>query len=135
MAVSGGRGRLAGDGVPEASLMHYSLVHDHVVNVYWTETDSATTWENAVNTRRLLQPARIDRIVLVTQAAHMWRAKAAFEHVGFRVKPAPLEFETDAARVPMLLRFAPRADRLMASAQACHEYIGLLWYRLRMLLE
>lgn len=133
VAVSGGR--RAGDTVPEASLMHHSLVHDHVTNVYWTEDDSATTWENAINSRRLLAPQGIDRIILVTQAAHMLRAKAVFEHAGFQVKPAPLDFETDAARLPVLLRFAPRAERLMASAQACHEYLGLLWYRLRMLVD
>lgn len=133
VAVSGGR--RPGDQAPEAQLMHYSLVHDHVANVHWVEQDSATTWENAAATRALLAPLGVERVVLVTQAAHMPRAKAAFEHAGFTVKPAPLDFETDAARLPLLLRFAPRAERLMASAQACHEYAGLVWYRLRALMN
>lgn len=133
VAVSGGV--RPGEVEPEARLMHYSLVHDHVANVYWLEERSATTWDNAVNTRALLKPLGIDRIVLVTQAAHMWRARSMFEHAGFVVKAAPLDFETDAARLPLLLRFAPRAERLMASSQACHEYLGLVWYRLRMLFD
>lgn len=133
IAVSGGTRR--GETVPEAQLMHYSLVHDYVVNVYWMEAGSGTTWDNAVNTRVLLKPQGIDRVVLVTQAAHMWRAKDMFEHAGFVVKAAPVDFETDAVRLPLLLRFAPRAERLMASAQACHEYLGLVWYRLRMLFD
>ena len=115
--------------------MHYSLVHDHVVDVHWMEEGSATTWENAVKTRALLQPKGINRIVLVTQAAHMWRARQVFEHAGFVVRPAPLDFETDNARLPALMRYAPRAERLMASAQACHEYAGLLWYAVRQTLE
>lgn len=133
IAVSGGVRR--GETVPEAQLMHYSLVHDYVVNVYWTEAGSGTTWENAVNTRALLKSQGIDRVVLVTQAAHMWRAKGMFEHTGFVVKAAPVDFETDAARLPLVLRFAPRAERLMASAQASHEYLGLAWYSLRLALE
>lgn len=133
IAVSGGV--RPGDSVPEAQLMHYSLVHDHVVNVYWAEAGSATTWENAERTYALLKPQGVSRVLLVTQAAHMWRAKDAFEHAGFVVKAAPVDFETDAARLPVLLRLAPRAERLMASAQACHEYAGLLWYRVRMMLE
>jgi len=133
LAVSGGV--RPGEAVPEAQLMHYSLVHDHVANVYWVEEGSATTWDNAVKTRALLQPEGINRIVLVTQAAHMWRARQVFEHAGFVVKPAPIDFETDNARLPFLMRFAPRAERLMASSQACHEYLGLLWYRVRMMLD
>lgn len=133
LAVSGGMP--SGETVPEAGLMHYSLVHDYVANVYWVEGGSATTWDNAVNTRALLKPQGINHIVLVTQAAHMWRAKAVFEYAGFVVKPAPIDFETDNARLPPLLRFAPRAERLMASAQAWHEYVGLVWYSLRMALE
>lgn len=133
LAVSGGRRQ--GDVVAEAQLMHYSLVHDHVVNVYWVEGDSATTWDNAVRTRALLGPLGMDRVILVTQAAHMRRAKSVFEHAGFKVKPAPVDFETDAARLPWLLRFAPRAERLMASAQASHEYAGLAWYQLKMLFD
>lgn len=129
VVVSGGRRQ--GDKVPEAQLMRYSLVHDHVTNVHWVEEGSATTWENATRTRALLQPAGVSRVVLVTQAAHMPRAKAAFEHAGFTVKPAPLDFETDVARLPLLLRFAPRAERLMASAQASHEYAGLVWYGMK----
>lgn len=129
IAVSGGRPQ--GNGVSEAQLMHYSLVHDHVVNVYWVEEGSATTWDNAARTRALLQPAGVDRIVLVTQAAHMPRAKSAFEHAGFAVKPAPVDFGADVARLPIGLRFVPKAERLMASAQAWHESAGLAWYRVK----
>lgn len=133
IAVSGGR--RPGDSVPEAQLMQASLIHDHVVNVAWVEGNSATTWENAFQSRALLEPLGVDRVVLVTQAAHMLRAKAVFEHAGFTVKPAPVDTETDTARLPVLLRWPPRAERLMVSAQACHEYVGLVWYRLRMLMD
>lgn len=112
-----------------------SLVRDHVVNVRWQESGSATTWENAMKTRALLQAEGIDRIVLVTQALHMPRAVLAFRQAGFTVLPAPIDAESDNARLPWLLRLAPRAERLLFSAQACHEYAGLLVYRTRILMN
>lgn len=137
IAVSGGVGasESASETVPEAAVMAESLVRDHVVNVRWQESASATTWENAVKTRALLHAAGVDRIVLVTQALHMPRAVLAFRQAGFTVLPAPVDFETDNARLPWLLRLAPRAERLLFSAQACHEYAGLLAYRVRIYLN
>lgn len=133
IAVSGGvsPAEQADGTVPEARIMADSLMRDHVVNVRWQESDSATTWENAIKTRALLQAEGIDRVVLVTQALHMPRALLAFRYAGFTVLPAPIDFETDSARLPLLLQFAPRAERLLFSAQACHEYAGLMAYRAR----
>lgn len=133
IAVSGGA--VLGESAAEARIMADALVRDHVVNVRWQEGGSRTTWENAQKTRALLEPEGIDRIVLVTQAQHMPRAVLAFRRAGFTVLPAPIDFETDNARLPWLLRLAPRAERLMFSAQACHEYAGLLAYRVRALLS
>ena len=137
IAVSGGIGasEAASETMPEATLMADSLIRDHVVNVRWQENGSTTTWENAMKTRALLQAEGIDRIVLVTQALHMPRAVLAFRQAGFTVLPAPIDAESDNARLPWLLRLAPRAERLLFSAQACHEYAGLLVYRIRMLMN
>lgn len=132
IAVSGGV--VADEVVPEARIMADSLVRDHVVNVRWQEGESRTTWENAIKTRALLAPEGIERIVLVTQAQHMPRAVLAFRQAGFTVLPAPIDFETDNARLPLLLQLTPRAERLLFSAQACHEYAGLLAYRIRILM-
>lgn len=124
---------LPGETVPEAAMMADSLRRDYVVNVRWQETASRTTWENATDTRALLAAQGIDRILLVTQALHMPRAVLAFRHAGFSVVPAPVDFDTDGARLPWLLQLAPSPERFMRSAQALHEYAGLLFYRLRLL--
>lgn len=140
IAVSGGAapGEASATGqavVAEAAIMAASLQRDYVVNVRWQEGGSATTWENAAKTYALLHPQGVDRIVLVTQALHMPRALLAFRQAGFTVLPAPIDAETDNARLPWLLRLAPRAERLLFSAQACHEYAGLLAYRVRALMN
>ncbi|MDP2228432.1 MAG: YdcF family protein [Moraxellaceae bacterium] len=130
LAVSGGLGPY--DTEPEAMLMAHSLVHDHVVNVRWQEAVSRTTDENARELRRGLAPQGIDRIVLVTQALHMPRARLAFEKAGFVVLPAPVDFvRGSASRTPLLLNLLPHPRYLTVSAQAWHEYAGLLAYRLR----
>jgi uncharacterized SAM-binding protein YcdF (DUF218 family) len=58
----------------------------------WLEPDSRNTYENAVNTRKVLEPKGIRRIILVTSAAHMPRSVALFERQGFEVIPAPTDF-------------------------------------------
>lgn len=133
LAVSGG---VVGDEQePEAAVMARSLQQDHVVNVRWQEGRSRTTWENAVFSHELLAPQGVTRIVLVTQSLHMARARMAFEHAGFRVVPAPVDFDRDSGARPGLLQLAPGPAPFMRSAQALHEYAGLLVYRLRMLVD
>jgi uncharacterized SAM-binding protein YcdF (DUF218 family) len=132
IAVSGGA--VHDEAVPEADIMAASLVRDYVVNVRWKEGASATTWENAFKTKALLKPEGIERIVLVTQAQHMPRAVLAFQHAGFTVLPAPIDFATSNLRMPLLLQLTPQAKCLLLSAQASHEYMGLLFYRLRILM-
>lgn len=133
LAVSGGV--VLNEKEPEAAVMARSLQQDHVVNVRWQESRSRTTWENAQYTHRLLAAEGIGRIVLVTQSLHMARAKMAFEHAGFQVIAAPIDFDGDDVHLPWLLRLTPAPARFMKSAQALHEYVGLAAYRIRMLLE
>lgn len=53
------------------------------------EDQSRTTYENAMETRRLLGPVSI---LLVTSASHLPRATALFSKQGFKVTPAPCDF-------------------------------------------
>jgi uncharacterized SAM-binding protein YcdF (DUF218 family) len=77
------------------------------------ETLSQTTYDNAVNAKRLARPEAHERWLLVTSATHMARAMGAFTKVGFAVEPWPVY---DAGAAP------ERA----ASAQ--HEVLGLGYY-------
>lgn len=131
--VSGGR---AGpERESEAAVMARSLRQDYVVNVRWQEGESRTTWENALKTRTLLATENIDHVILVTQGLHMARARLAFEHAGFRVTAAPVDTGMPAAGRSSWQGVVPNAFALMKSAQALHEYGGLLWYRLRVLVD
>jgi len=114
---------------PEAGLMASTLMQDYGVPVRWTENRSVDTAQNALYTAQILLPAGVRRILLVTDATHMPRARRAFERAGFDVIAAPTLFHT---RGPLGANdFIPTGEGLRRSHYALHEWIGLLWYRLR----
>lgn len=130
--VSGGT--VFGEKEPEATLMARSLERDHVVNVRWQEGGSSTTWENARLSAAMLKPQGVDHIVLVTSAMHMRRAQMAFTHFGFTVLPAPTDY-ADFRQLPLVLRLVPNAQALLYSRQALHEYVGLVWYEVKAMVQ
>ncbi len=118
-----------GSAIGEAVLMKRVLTQDFQVPVAWVEDKSANTLQNARLSRLMLEPAGIRRIVLVTHAWHMPRARLAFEHAGFSVVPAAVEFATRYQLT--VLDFLPIADALRDSSRFFHEIIGIAWYRLK----
>jgi uncharacterized SAM-binding protein YcdF (DUF218 family) len=127
--VSGGQ--LPGDAAPIAALMRDVLQKEFIVEVNRVEGQSKTTFENADYSARLLKQAGIHTIYLVTHASHMRRSVEAFEHFDIRVVPAPTVFLTSTEHRFPLMRLLPSAYALHMSFDALHEYMGLLWYRIR----
>ena len=129
LLLSGGSVR--GDTPPEALQMR-AVLNEMQVPVHWTEERSVDTFTNALESYRMLAPAGITTVYLVTHAWHMPRARLAFEHAGFTVIPAPTGFrggELSGIGVHDLL---PRASALLNSYYFCHEVLGYLVYRIRM---
>lgn len=126
--VSGGNPD--GHGSSEAQAMKIALARDFGVPTRWVEEESGSTHENARYSAEILLPLGIRRIALVTHAFHMPRSVAAFEAAGFEVVPAPTAF-LGSRRPPIVLDFIPRYDVMRNSGFALHEFIGILWYRLR----
>jgi uncharacterized SAM-binding protein YcdF (DUF218 family) len=119
--------------VAEAQLMKQVLQEDFQVPVQWVEQGSRNTLENASLSFRLLKPAGIERIYLVTHAWHMPRARLAFERAGFAVIPAPTGYATRFEIT--VLDFLPRAGALRDSSLFFHEVLGIAWYYSRILLR
>src|SRR5581483_870593 len=117
------------EGPSEAALMKNVFDSYFSIPVTWVEGQSYTTYQNALFTRRLLQPAGIDTVVVVTQASHLPRALWAFEHVGFHALAWPAPHQT--LRIDSLDAFLPNGDALHDSYVAFHELIGEAYYRLR----
>jgi uncharacterized SAM-binding protein YcdF (DUF218 family) len=127
VAVSGGRVGSARSS--EAALMKAVLEIDLAVPVAWSEDASRTTWENAVFTARLLRPAGIGTVVLVSQAWHLPRAVWAFERTGVAALPWPAP--RTVWRPRKVHDFLPSIGGLRDTTYALHELIGGAYYRLR----
>lgn len=127
VAVTGG-GADAGH-QSEAALMKAALETQFGVPVTWSEERSRTTMENALFTARLLLPAGVTTVVLVTHAWHLPRALWTFRHAGFTPLPWP------APRTALQLNgaddFLPSTGALQDSFNAIHELIGSVYYRWR----
>lgn len=116
-----------------AELMQQVLTEEYQVPVQWIESNSRNSWENASFSQAILKEAGIKRIYLVTQAWHMPRAQMAFEGVGLEVIPAPTGFLGKNGDTPLILSFLPSGSALMTNYYLTHEFLGIVWYKLRYL--
>ena len=113
----------------EARLAAEAMQQDFDTRVFWLEERSRTTWENALYSAEMLKAAGIQRIVLVTSAAHMPRSRWSFEQQGLDVIAAPVGF----LGVPHGRPFGgwlPETKAVWQSGMLLNEAVGLLVYPL-----
>jgi uncharacterized SAM-binding protein YcdF (DUF218 family) len=127
--VCGGRPRQTR--ASEAALLRGALEAELGVPVRWSEDRSRDTIENAGRAAAILQAEWARRIVLVTHAHHMRRARAAFESAGFTVLAAPHDPLAGQRGAPGLSDLLPSAEAAEVSSFAAHELLGTLWQVLR----
>jgi uncharacterized SAM-binding protein YcdF (DUF218 family) len=94
------------------------------------EDRSRTTWENAVESCRILRERAIQKVVLVTDAAHLPRSLACFRAQGFEAIPCGCRYR--ATKSPdSVFAFLPHPARARGVEDAFHEWVGIGWYRVR----
>jgi len=113
----------------EAAQMARVLREDFSTPVKWLEEASNDTAQNAQYSARILQPVGVQKILLVTDAMHMARAKSIFVRNGFDVVAAPTQFLGRGGISPF--GFIPGGFALYYASFAMHEWLGLAWYWLR----
>ena len=92
------------------------------------EQQSRNTRENALYSRRLVHLKPGQHWLLITSAADMSRAVGCFRGVGWPVTAVPVDYHTrrnDDDWIPGLMGGLEQID------WATHEWLGLLYYRLR----
>jgi uncharacterized SAM-binding protein YcdF (DUF218 family) len=128
IVFSGGSGSLLQKPVAEAPfarklLAEFGMTGDRFI----FEDTSRTTWENAINTRDLVQPKPGERWLLVTSSFHMPRSVGAFRMAGFEVEAYPVDWRTrgwnDATQT-----FDRLSSGLSRADVAIHEWRGLVTY-------
>jgi len=96
-----------------------------------TETRSRNTYENAVETARVLREKGLRRVLLVTSASHMPRAMAVFRSQDIDSVAQPTHVISVEVEKPGPLRWLPDAEFLQHSQLAIKEYLGFFVYRWR----
>jgi uncharacterized SAM-binding protein YcdF (DUF218 family) len=94
------------------------------------EERSTNTHENAVESTRIVRAQGWTRVLLVTSAAHMQRARGCFTREGLAVDTLAVDF---VSRDPSKASggWLPRAAALAESTAAIRERVGRLVYRAR----
>lgn len=114
----------------EAAVMAGILEGEFGVPVRWREEQSQDTGGNARHSAAILRQAGVSRVVLVTQAFHMPRARQLFEAAGLEVIPAPTHFVSQNGDAGVdVVSLLPQAGALHNSFYALHEWLGLIWLR------
>ncbi len=103
-------------------------------NLYTTKP-VFNTLQEAKAIKKLLNQEKTSnqkRIILVTSAFHMNRAKKLFEREGLIVDPYPVDFKRSKSFINSLqnpISWIPSANNLSESSRAFREIIGRIFYR------
>jgi len=119
------------------SVYEGSLYKEHAISL-GVPFDAISTTNKVVNTvqeaieirRNLNQLNPSSKIILVTSAFHMKRAKKLFERQGFIVYPFPVDFKTSkTSRWQSPYQWIPNSGSLNRSSIALRELLGRTIYR------
>ncbi len=128
--VSGGRVPGYSGDVPSAEIMEEVLTKMGVSpNNIFQESDSRTTFENAIFTIEEIKQQGYQEIILVTSALHMRRSVQSFENSEITIIPAPVNYLFENTK-PGILNILPNGSSWNHNLRALHEWIGLLYYRI-----
>lgn len=130
--ISGGSGRLVND-IREALLAKEFLVQQcHVPDsVVLIDTVSRNTYENAVESKKIIQQKGISSSVLITSAFHMRRAKGCFDRLDIPVdiySTDPESFKQEYYPSDLII---PDTGNIGKWERLMHEVVGVIMYKLK----
>lgn len=89
------------------------------------EQQSRNTYDNAVFSKRLVEPKKSEIWLLITSASHIPRAVGVFRKIGWSILPCPVDHQTNGNQAVLSFAFA---ENLQQFTFAVREWIGLLAY-------
>jgi uncharacterized SAM-binding protein YcdF (DUF218 family) len=91
------------------------------------EDVSRTTYENAVESTKILEQHQMRKAVLVTDAVDMYRALRCFRKQGIELTPSPCHHRATRFE-PTLFAFLPNPGAAQNCLRVWHEWLGTVWY-------
>lgn len=127
---SGGVGHGADPGTSEAEIAARIAERDFGRPLKWQEAESRDTRENALRSVALLQGQGIERIVVVTHAYHMPRARDNFERAvaksGVKIGIVAAPMGVSPTDRPGVSDFVPTRNGFVETRLVLHEWLGRL---------
>jgi uncharacterized SAM-binding protein YcdF (DUF218 family) len=91
--------------------------------------DVENTADEAVAIKELVRPNT--KIILVTSAFHMYRAKRLFEKQGFIVIPYKVDYKAAGSSTVTVMDFLPSAGNLGMTESGMREILGRVFYKIK----
>ena len=110
-------------------LKQYAISNGIPSEKIFVTKDVENTADEAVAVKELISQSK--RIILVTSAYHMYRAKRLFEKQGFIVIPYKVDYKTERNKMTTIIDFLPSANNLEITEIGFRELIGRLFYLIR----
>ena len=107
-------------------LKEYAISNGISSKKIFVTKDVENTADEAVAVKELISPSK--RIILVTSAFHMYRAKRLFEKEGFEVIAYKVDYKTAGNSKVTVMDFLPSAGNLAMTESGMREIIGRLYY-------
>ena len=132
MLLSGGtvfknRNRRAESEVAKEYLLEMGIPDDDI----WVENKSRSTYQNAVETAKILKSKKIKNITLITSASHMSRAFRSFKKQGLTIFPYSADYRTVKPGSFVWFDYiVPSTKAMMQFDAFVKEWFGLLAYKL-----
>ncbi|HNT79478.1 MAG TPA: YdcF family protein [Bacteroidia bacterium] len=130
LLLSGGSGLLT-DQVQKESKIVGKLLTDMGIDSskLFIETISRNTYENAVESTKIITEEKLKgNILLVTSAYHMRRSMACFAKLGIDVEPFPVDQKSGMNRYTPDKIIIPDSESLVLWELLIHEWIGCISY-------
>lgn len=127
---TGGSGLLFADAYKEADLAKEIFLGLGVLekDLIW-ENNSRNTFENAVETKKLLNEKKLESAVLITSAFHMKRAAGCFVKQGITFFPYPTDYRATNLQSGAFELYIPSASFLDQTTLSIKEWVGYFVYR------
>ena len=107
-------------------LRDYAISNGIATEKIFITKDVENTADEAVAVKELISPSK--RIILVTSAFHMYRAKKLFEKQGFEVIAYKVDYKAAGNSTVTVMDFLPSAGNLAMTETGMREIIGRLFY-------
>jgi uncharacterized SAM-binding protein YcdF (DUF218 family) len=110
-------------------LKEYAISNGILAEKIFVTKDVENTVEEAVAVKELISPSK--KIILVTSAFHMSRARKLFEKQGFIVISYKVDYKTGQFKGVGIMNFLPSAGNLELTETGIREIIGRLFYLIK----